>query len=349
MSEIVFLSAFIIFVGLMLTLDLGVFHKKDHVISFKDALVWTCVWIGISLLFYVLMLFHAEWVHGIDDMQGLLDYKAKYGGALPFSQELTYAENLKIFRHAFSLEFLTGYLIEKSLSLDNIFVMLVIFASFKVEPKYYHRVLFYGILGAVVFRFIFIFLSATLIEHFEWVLLIFGVFLTFTGVKMFIPKKEDDNMQVDKHPVVRFCARFKLSTPIYHGQKFFIRENGKLLLTPLFVVLIIIEFSDIIFAVDSIPAIFSVTKDPYIVFFSNIFAILGLRSLFFVLQSVMDKFAYLKIGLAALLTFIGVKMILPFISESWHIPTSISLVIIVAILSISIVASILFSKKKTTK
>jgi len=331
---------------MMLALDLGVFHKKDHIITFKEAFIWSGVWIAVSLLFYLLMFFHAEWIHGIDSIEGLFNYKEEYRHIMPISGELTYEENLAIFRKSLSLDYITGYLIEKSLSLDNIFVMLVIFTSFKVNPKYYHRVLFYGILGAIVLRFLFIFLSATLIHHFKFILLLFGVLLLFTGLKMFFEKKETENLDVEKNPIVRFLSKLKLTTPHYHEGKFFVRENARFLLTPLFVVLIIIEFSDVIFAVDSIPAIFSITFDPFIVFFSNIFAILGLRSLFFVLQNIVDKFRFLKTGLACLLTYIGIKMILPFINASWHIPTPVSLSIILAILTFSILFSLLIPKKK---
>lgn len=346
MNSTLFFIIFILIIIGMLTLDLGVFHKKNAQISFKESLIWTCVWIGVSLLFYLFIYSHAEWIHGIDNIEDLLIYKETYGRHLNIDETLSYQDNLQIFRKTLSLEYLTGYLVEKTLSLDNIFVMLLIFTSFKVDPKYYHRVLFYGILGAIVLRFVFIFLSSALIQRFHIVLLIFGLFLLYTGIKMFFNKKEEENLDVIKHPVVRFLAKFKITTPEYHGEKFFIRKSGKLMLTPLFVVLLIIEFSDVIFAVDSIPAIFCITEDPYIVFFSNIFAILGLRSLFFVLQSVVDKFQYLKTGLAFLLTFIGIKMVLPFINDSLVIPTSLSLVIIVSILLISILASIFFPKKR---
>lgn len=347
MHESLFFIIFLIFISLMLFLDLGVFNRKNHIISFKEALSWTGVWIFIALLFCVFILFKGEWVHGITDMDGLIAYNAKYGNHVALDESLSYRENLQFFRQTLSLEYLTGYLIEKSLSLDNIFVMLMIFISFGVEKKYYHRVLFYGILGAIVLRFVFIFLSAALIERFHWILLIFGVFLIYTGIKMFFEKKDQNTkIDVEKHPVVRFLSKRKLVTSGYRGRKFFSRENGRLMLTPLFVVLIIIEFSDVLFAVDSIPAIFSITSDPYIVFFSNIFAILGLRSLFFVLQSVMDKFTYLKIGLAILLTYIGVKMILPFIDPSLVIPTGISLLVILTILLGSILISVIVPKKQ---
>jgi tellurite resistance protein TerC len=341
---------------LLLALDMGVFHKKNHVIGFKEALLWTGIWISIGLLFFVLMYFKAEWTHGINDIDDLLHYKQKYAPHLKIDEAMPFIDNLKNFRHVVSMEYLTGYLIEKALSLDNIFVMLLIFTSFKVNPKYYHKILFYGILGAIVFRFIFIFLSATLIEHFHWVLFIFGIFLAYTGVKMFFEKKKKE-MKVENHFVLKFFKKMKMSTDVYYEDKFFVKIDKKRLLTPLFVVVIVIEFSDIIFAVDSIPAIFSVTKDPFIVFFSNIFAILGLRSLFFVLQSVIDKFRYLKPGLAVLLSFIGIKMILPFVmgffnennpNNLWdgEIPTSISLLTIVGILAVCILVSVLIKPKK---
>ncbi|GHV36021.1 membrane protein [Bacteroidia bacterium] len=356
MTETLFFILFLVLVVLLLALDMGVFHKKDHNIGFKEALFWTIVWISVALLFYVLLVFKAEWTHGINSMQDLVQYKQHYANSLPLNENLPFIENLKVFRDVVSLEYLTGYLIEKALSLDNIFVILLIFTSFKVETKYYHRVLFYGIIGAIVMRFAFIFLSSTLIQHFHWILLIFGAFLAYSGIKIFFEKQKKE-MKVEKHPVVRFFSKLKLSTPNYYGHNFFVKIDGKRLLTPLFVVLIVIEFSDVIFAVDSIPAIFSVTHDPYIVFYSNIFAILGLRSLFFVLQSIIDKFRFLKTGLACLLAFIGIKMILPFLmqliqkySETpvWdgEISTPISLLAIVGILAASIAASLIVKNKK---
>ncbi|MDR2980481.1 MAG: TerC/Alx family metal homeostasis membrane protein [Bacteroidales bacterium] len=348
MSEVLFFIIFIAFIVLILTLDLGVLNKKSHVLSFKEATIWTVVWIGVSLLFFVLVLFHAEWIHGIRDMAGLYEYKELYAKDLLVSEELSYQENIDHFRKTLSLEYLTGYLIEKALSLDNIFVILLIFLSFKVDPKYYHRVLFYGILGAIVLRFIFIFLSATLINHFHWILLVFGLFLLYSGIKLFIDRNKNEMIDVDKHPVVKFLSKRRLVTKEYHGGRFFVKIDRRWMLTPLMVVLIIVEFSDVIFAVDSIPAIFSVTSDPFIVFFSNIFAILGLRSLFFVLQNAVNKFAYLRPGLSLLLIFIGVKMVLPFVSP-YHIPTIASLIIILGILVTCILASIFLPKKDYEK
>lgn len=344
-TEFLFMGGFLLLVALLLTLDLGVFHKKDHVISFKEATIWTCVWIGTALLFCLFIYFRAEWIHGIENMEQLLTINAKHSHNLAL-EGLSFEEGLKLYRNAMSLEYLTGYLVEKSLSIDNIFVMIMIFMAFNVEKIYYHRVLFYGILGAIVLRFVFIFAAAALIQKFHWILILFGLILIFTGIKMFLQRNKKEDVDAEHHPVVKFLTKHNLATSKFHGHDFFLKskETGKWLATPLFVVLLIIEFSDVIFAFDSIPAIFSITQDPYIVFFSNIFAILGLRSLFFMLESVMDKFHYLKIGLAVLLTFIGVKMLLPDLCGI-HIDTNVSLLVILGVLIISILASIFFPPK----
>lgn len=348
MNELIFLISFLAFVTLMLVLDLGVFHKKDHVISFKEATIWTCVWIGVALLFYVFIYFKAELIHGVENIEQLIDLNKRHGHNLKFDLLAPFAENLNLYRHAMSLEYLTGYLIEKSLSIDNIFVMIMIFMSFGVEKKYYHRVLFYGILGAIVLRFIFIFSASALIQRFHWILIIFGIILIITGIKMFMERNKKEKIDPENHSLVKFFSKRKLVTSNFHGHDFFAHIDGKWLCTPLFIVLIIIELSDVVFAFDSIPAIFSITQDPYIVFFSNIFAILGLRSLFFMLESVMDKFIYLKIGLAVLLVFIGVKMLLPTFFDI-HIDTDVSLIVVAGILIISVLASILFPKKNAVE
>ena len=343
MTEDLFLLCFIGFVSLLLILDLGVFHKKDHVILFKEAAVWTCIWIGLALLFWGFIYLKAELIHGVSTIEDLQALNLKHQHDLNFDG-LTFAESLQLYRKAMSLEYITGYLIEKSLSIDNIFVMIMIFMSFSVDKKYYHRMLFYGILGAIVLRFIFIFTASALIQKFNWLLIVFGVVLLYSAFKMFKDRNKKENIDVEHHPVVKFCAKHKLASPNFDGHNFFTKIDAKWLCTPLFIVLLIIEFSDIIFAFDSIPAIFSVTQDPFIVFFSNIFAILGLRSLFFMLESVMDKFYYLKIGLSVLLAFIGIKMLLPYICHV-HIGTGISLIVILSILAISILTSILFPPK----
>lgn len=346
MNEIIFLVAFLVLIAVFLTLDLGVFNRNSHVISFKEALIWTCVWIGLSLLFYVFIRFHAEWIHGVDSMDKLQFLNEKYGHGLKLNPVLGFETNLEMYRKAMSLEYITGYLIEKALSVDNIFVMIMIFLSFKVTPKYYHKVLFWGILGAVVMRFVFIFLVAALVQRFAFILWIFGGILIFTGVKMFFERNKKEDINMREHPVVRFASKRLPMTRNFHEGNFFVSLGKRHFMTPLFLVLLIIEFSDVIFAVDSIPAIFSVTLDPYIVFFSNIFAILGLRSLFFVLSNVMDKFAYLKIGLSVLLAFIGVKMLLHGIFHI-NIGTGLSLIIIVGILAVCILVSLFFPPKGT--
>ena len=239
-------------------------------------------------------------------------------------------------------EVLAGYFLEESLSIDNIFVMIMIFVSFGIQKEYYHRVLFWGIFGAIVLRFIFIFALAGLISQFAWLLAVFGVILIYSGVKMFLDKG-DEQMDTENHPIVKFASKHFPVTSKSHGHDFFIHENGKWLLTPLFLVLLVIEFSDIIFAVDSIPAVFSVTKNPVIVYTSNIFAIMGLRSLFFLLSDVADRFWMLHYGLGVLLTFIGVKMIGGEFFD-WHIPPLASLAVILGILVFSILLSMLIHK-----
>ncbi len=347
MSETLFLILFIIFIGSLLALDLGAFHKQDHVVTFKESLRSTIIYVSIALLFFFLIRFKGEILHGIHDNQTLIEVSSKYHDQLHLNpDESAYEENLLQYRKSLSLQFITGYFIEETLSIDNIFVMIMIFLSFGVGREYYHRVLFYGILGAIVLRLIFIMTASALIQRFHWILLIFGVFLIYSGIKMFLDRNKEEHVDVKNHVLVRFFAKWNLSTDHYDGHNFFTKENGRRLVTPLFIVLLIIEFSDIIFAFDSIPAIFSVTEDPYIVFMSNIFAILGLRSLFFMLESVMDKFAYLKVGVALLLAFIGVKMMLPFIFGKEIISTGISLIIILTILVGSIGLSLLFPPKK---
>lgn len=344
LNELLFFGGFLLIVVIMLVLDLGVFHKKDHVISFKEASVWTFVWISLALIFAVVIYFCAEWIHGITTMEQLQAINVQHGHNLALDSALGFEANMEMYRKTLTLEYLTGYLLEKALSIDNIFVMIMIFISFGIEEKYYHRVLFWGIIGAIVLRFIFIFASAALIQQFSWILAIFGGILVISGIKMFF-EKNDEKIDTEKHPMVKFASKHFRLLPQGHGHDFFVRMDGKRYITPLFVVLLVIEFSDVIFAVDSIPAVFSVTQDPFIVFFSNIFAILGLRSLFFMLSNVMNMFWTLKYGLGVLLTFIGVKMLL---HTFWHIEigTGMSLLIIASILVLSILLSIIFPKKE---
>ena len=291
------------FILIMLALDLGVFHRKAHVVTIKESLTWTCVWVAMALIFNA----------------GILHYMG--------SEK--------------ALEFFTGYVIEKSLSVDNVFVIALLFSYFAVPTLYQHKVLFWGILGALVMRAAMIALGAKLITEFAWIIYIFGAFLILTGIKMIV--KSEEEIHPERNPVVRLFKRFMPVTSEYRGDKFFIREKGILMATPLFVVLLLVEFTDLIFAVDSIPAIFAVTKDPFIVYTSNVFAILGLRSLYFAFSGVLDKFHYLKVGLGVVLSFVGVKMLLT--HSPWKIDTLVSLGVIVIVLVASVVASLMWPKK----
>jgi tellurite resistance protein TerC len=333
-----------VFIIFMLAMDLGVFHKKDHVIKIKEAAIWTGIWVALAMLFGLLLLFKAEWVHGITNMDELLEYVK--GGSLAHKivPGMDFGDALPIYRKEIFQQYLAGYFLEETLSIDNIFVMIMIFVSFGIDKQYYHRILFWGILGAIVMRFLFIFLLGAVIHKFSWVLAVFGVILIYSGIKMF-RDKGDKRIDTANHPVVKLASRFLPVSRQTHGHDFFIKRDGRVYMTPLFLVLLVIEFSDVIFAVDSIPAVFSVTTDTYIVYFSNIFAIMGLRSLFFLLSNVTDMFWLLKYGLGLLLCFIGVKMI-GHEFFGWEIGTMVSLAVILGILVASIGFSLLFPKKK---
>jgi len=308
--NIYFWIGFHLFVFMMLALDLGVFHKKTHKVPVKEAIIWSCIWITLALLFDLLILF---FIYPEPDTG-----KTK------------------------ALEFLTGYVIEYSLSVDNIFVFILIFSYFKVEDRYQHKVLFWGILGALIMRASFIFAGVALINRFHWIVIIFGGFLVFTGIRMLF--QEETAVDPEKNSIVRFFRNFLPVTNSFHDDKLFIKQNRKLYATPLFLVLLIIESSDLIFAVDSIPAILAISKDTFIVYTSNIFAILGLRSLYFAIAGIMVYFRYLKIGLAFVLTFVGLKMLLAFFN--FEIPIILSLVIIISILVIAILSSVFIKKKE---
>ena len=289
---------FTFLVLLLLSLDLGVFHRREHEISLREALYWSIFWIAFSLLFNL-------------------------GVFLRFGPTK-------------GLEFLTGYLIEKSLSVDNIFVFLIIFSYFKVPKIYHHNVLFWGILGALVMRALFIFAGSTLIYAFHWVIYIFGFFLVLTGIRILI--KRNVSIHPERNPVLRIFQKIVPLVPQYHGSKFLIIQNGKRYATPLLLVLVVVEATDLVFAVDSIPAIFGVTLDPFIVYTSNIFAILGLRALYFLLAGVIDKFRYLKIGLGGVLIFVGMKML---ISDLYDLSIGISLTVVSVLIGGSIILSLL--------
>ncbi len=308
---------FIGLVSVVLALDLGVFNKDAHRVSSKEAFLWTCIWIVLALGF-----------------AGVVWY---FYGFIK------------------TTEFMTGYLVEKSLSVDNLFVFVLVFQHFKVEDRYQHRILFWGVLGAIVMRAIFIFAGVALIQKFHWIIYLFGAFLIYSGLKLLFEKDgEEETEEVAENMAVRLVKRFFAISKNYDGQKFFTIENGKKVATPLFLVLIVIEFTDLIFAVDSIPAVLAVSKDPFIVFTSNIFAIMGLRSLYFLLADVIDRFVLLKKGISFILTFVGVKMLFPEISrwitgESLSIPSPLSLAVIASVLFLSIVISLLIAPKDAKK
>ncbi len=344
-GELYYFSFFLIFIVIALIIDLGVFNKHDHIVRSKQALLKTIVWISLAFAFYLILHFYGENIHGISSMESLKFHINKYGQTIALIEN-NYTQSVINYRHELSLEFLTGYVIEEALSMDNLFVIILIFTAFNVEKRLYHRVLFWGIIGAVLFRFLFIFTGSFLITKFEWILYLFAAFLIFTGIRMFVNRNQEEKIETESHPVVKFASKYFSIHEHFVGNKFFVKINHKNLITPLFLVLLIIEFTDILFAVDSIPAIFAVTKDPYIVFFSNIFAILGLRSLFFLLINIIHKFHFFKHGLSVLLVFIGIKMIFNDWLKEHGFTIEDSLIIIGTILTLSIVLSLLIPEKK---
>lgn len=303
MISIYFWIGFHVFIFLMLALDLGIISRKEHKVPLKEALTWSAVWISLALLFCLFVYFEFD--------------KIK------------------------ALEFLTGYVIEYSLSVDNIFVFILIFSFFKVDDKYQHKILFWGIIGALVMRGIFIFAGVALINKFHWIILIFGGFLVFSGIRMLYHKENNDDPR--NNAIVRFFKKILPVTDDVHGGRFFVKINSRTYATPLFLVLLVIESSDLIFAVDSIPAILAISKDTFIVYTSNIFAILGLRSLYFAISGIMGYFRYLKVGLAFVLSFVGLKMLASYFH--FEIPILLSLAIIVSILLISVLLSVVIREK----
>jgi tellurite resistance protein TerC len=297
-------AGFLAFISCMLALDLGVFNRRSHVVTLKEALGWCAVWFGLAMAFNLLV-----------------------------SQKMgTQA----------GLEFFTGYIVELCLSVDNVFVFIVIFQYFRVEPRYQHRVLFWGIVGAVVMRALFIFAGISLINAFHWIIYVFGAFLVYTGIKLAMPKK-DDGFEPEKNPAVRLARKVFPVAPAFEGGRFFTRHDGRLFATPLFLVLVVVETTDVMFALDSIPAVIAITRNEFIVFTSNIFAILGLRSLYFAVSGIMQLFRYLNIGLAVILVFVGAKMLA---SGYVDVPINLSLGIIGAVLAASIVASVMIPQAR---
>lgn len=296
-TSILVWTAFVVFVLFVLALDLGVFHKKSHTVGFKESIIWSVVWIALAMAFAGVLFY---W-RGQDDM----------------------------------MLYLTGYVIEKSLSVDNLFVFLLIFSFFKIPNQYQHKILFYGIIGALIMRAFFIWAGIAVLQKFHWVIYLFGALLVVSGIKMLMPEKGDVNLG-DKW-IIKFTKKIFPTTHDFHDDKFLVKLNGKWFVTPLFITLIFVEFSDLVFAVDSIPAIIGITSDPFIVFTSNVFAILGLRALYFALKGFADLFHYLKYGLSVILMFIGVKLL---ISGVFHMPVSVTMAVIFGILFISVIASL---------
>jgi tellurite resistance protein TerC len=297
--SLTFWIGFLTFIVTLLTLDLFVFHRKPHEVSTKEAFAWVCFWVGLAFAFNVFVYFQ--------------------------------------FSSKSALEFMTGYLVEEALSVDNVFVFVMLFQYFHVPKRYQHRVLFFGILGAIVLRGVFILSGAALLAKFHWVIYVFGAFLVYTGIKIIL----QENVQVhpERNPVLKLLRRIIPMTKDYVEAKFFIRRAGRLMATPMLAVLVVVEGTDVVFAVDSIPAIFGVTREPFIVYTSNIFAILGLRALFMLLSGIMDKFRFLKYGLGLVLTFIGIKMLI----SGWiYIPIGISLGTVVTLLGGSVVLSFIY-------
>jgi tellurite resistance protein TerC len=294
---------FSVFVLVMLALDLGVFHRKSHVVKIREALTWTAIWVTLAMLFNLFIYYHFD--------------KGK------------------------ALEFFTAYLIEKSLSVDNIFVIIMIFSYFHVPESFQHKVLFWGIFGALIMRLVFIFAGIELIHKFHWLIYLFGGFLIFTGIRMIT--SVDKKLEPDKNPLVRLARKIFPVTANFEDDNFFIKRGNITWATPLFIVVILIEGTDLIFAIDSIPAILAISDDPFIVYTSNVFAILGLRSLYFALAGIEKYFQYLKYGLATILMFVGIKMC---ITDFYKIPVEISLIAIVFILVLSMLASVIFKKQE---
>lgn len=306
-------AVFIAFVIVMLALDLLVFGgRKSHRVTIKEAASWSIAWLLLALAFAGLLYWHLS---------------------TTFDAQTATQK---------SMEFLTGYVIEKSLSVDNVFVFLMIFSAFKVAPEHQRRVLLYGVLGAIMLRAVMIIAGAWVVKEFSWVLYLFGVFLIITGFKMLFASETAQDFE--QHPVLKFARKHLPITEKFHAEKFTVMQNGQRYFTPLFLVLIMVEITDVIFAVDSIPAIFAITTDPFIVFTSNIFAIMGLRALYFLLADMADRFHLLKYGLAVLLVFIGIKMLM---AQWFHLPTAISLAVIAFILTTSVIASLLTSKARS--
>jgi len=343
-TEYVLLGGFLLLIIIVLMIDLLVVGRHSHIVSTKEALIWSSVWFSLSMGFYFFLYYYGHLLHGIGTPEKLAEVVRNYAPELHF--RLTDFEGmLGEYRDNMAMSYLAGYFIEQTLSIDNVFVILLILQGFSVPLKNYKTVLFWGVLGAIILRFIFIFAGYALIHRFEWVLYIFGAFLVFQGIKILI-KKEGDEKDPHDSALVKFLSKYLNILKEYHGDRFALNFHGKVFFTPLMLVLVLVEFTDVIFALDSIPAVFSVSLDPYVVFFSNIFAIIGLRSLFFLLANMVKKFRFLNVGVSVLLTFVGVKLLAHTWLEEIGFKSSYSLYFIAVTLVLSVVLSALFPEKK---
>lgn len=346
-TEVILLGGFLLLIIFVLMIDLLVVGRNSHVVSTKEALGWTSVWVSLSLGFYVFLRFYGHLLHGIETPEHLSEVVTRYAPELKFRMT-DFEGMLGEYRNHMSMSYLAGYFIEQTLSIDNVFVILLILQGFSVPQKNYKTVLFWGVLGAIILRFIFIFAGAALIQKFDWILYVFGAFLVFQGLKILF-KKEGHQEDPHDSAIVKFLSRYLNISKDYHGDKFAFNHNKKVYFTPLMLVLVMVEFTDVIFALDSIPAVFSVSLDPYVVFFSNIFAIIGLRSLFFLLANMVEKFRFLNVGVSVLLVFVGVKLLAHHWLTEIGFKSSYSLYFIALTLTLSVVFSILFPDKTKLK
>jgi tellurite resistance protein TerC len=343
--ESYFFVGFIVLIVSILIIDLLFIGRKTHVVTIKESAQRTGFWVAIAIILYFIILFYGDRIHSIKSFNDLQTITQKYTTHLDIKQ-LDYASALHLYRKNLAMEYITGYLLEYTLSLDNLFVILLILTSFHIPQKKYEVVLSWGILGAIILRFLFIFLGAAMLQKFQWLLVLLGVFLIYSALKIFFEPHKKPTINETDHPVVRFLSKwFK----VYHGpgttDKFFHKKGKSYFITTLFIVLVIVEFTDLIFAFDSIPAIFSVTRDPYIVFFSNIFAIIGLRSLFFLIIKFFHLFTYLKEGIAILLIFIGIKLVFHTWIDNIGFKNIYSLYLILIVITGSVILSLLFPRE----
>jgi tellurite resistance protein TerC len=341
--ELLMMGGFLVLIVAMLLADLLWVGRNAHIVGPGEALRWSCVWIGMALCFYVFLHFWGHLLHGITTPEHLAEVTEKYFPGVKY-RSTDFAGMLAEYRHNLSVVYLSGYFIEKTLSIDNIFVILMILRSFSVPLRDYKSVLFWGILGALVLRFVFIFAGAALIQRFHWLLLVFGAFLVYQGLKI-VWEKEETHKDPHEFRIVRFLSKHVRITAGYTDDRFWLRRDGQLWFTPLLLVLVLIEFTDLLFAMDSIPAVFSVSLDPFIVFFSNIFAIIGLRALFFLVADMIDRFRYLKYGVSVLLGFVGLKLLL----HSWLEKAGFKPVYSLIFISAVIIVSILLSLRKPSQ